>query len=178
MFDHTAPPPGYVLRLRSVGAPLAINVVAGVWLHLNVPEAIPKFSFGSFVVAIPTVLGLLPTEEKAGWTRGVMSRVHRWLGRPGTAAGLTWTALLLAVAGTLCSSVRVDADRGATAQIRVVDGTQAHPVMLINGETRFHAMAAVGEVVRLYLVNTANTRIFNVAVARARMKLIGGDSGR
>ena len=31
---------------------------------------------------------------------------------------------------------------------------------------------------RLYLVNTANTRIFNVAVPGARMKLVGGDSGR
>jgi len=36
----------------------------------------------------------------------------------------------------------------------------------------------VGEVVRLYLVNTANTRIFNFALRGARMKLIGGDSGR
>jgi FtsP/CotA-like multicopper oxidase with cupredoxin domain len=32
--------------------------------------------------------------------------------------------------------------------------------------------------VRLYLVNTANTRIFNFAVRGARAKLIGGDSGR
>ena len=31
---------------------------------------------------------------------------------------------------------------------------------------------------RLYLVNTANTRIFNVAVRGARAKLVGGDSGR
>ena len=31
---------------------------------------------------------------------------------------------------------------------------------------------------RLYLVNTANTRIFNVAVSGARTKLVGGDSGR
>src|SRR5829696_8296821 len=51
-------------------------------------------------------------------------------------------------------------------------------VMLINGETRFSGEAAVGEVVRLYLVNTANTRIFNFALRGARMKLIGGDSGR
>jgi FtsP/CotA-like multicopper oxidase with cupredoxin domain len=36
----------------------------------------------------------------------------------------------------------------------------------------------VGEVVRLYLVNTANTRIFNVGLGGMRMKLIGGDSGR
>jgi FtsP/CotA-like multicopper oxidase with cupredoxin domain len=51
-------------------------------------------------------------------------------------------------------------------------------VMLTNGETRFTGHATVGEVVRLYLVNTANTRIFNIALAGARMKLIGGDSGR
>ena len=51
-------------------------------------------------------------------------------------------------------------------------------VMLINGDTEFAGDAALGEVVRLYLVNTANTRIFNFAVLGARMKLVGGDSGR
>src|ERR687897_2760558 len=51
-------------------------------------------------------------------------------------------------------------------------------VMLVNGETEFSGEAAAGEVVRLYLVNTANTRIFNFALRGARMKLIGGDSGR
>ena len=51
-------------------------------------------------------------------------------------------------------------------------------VMLIGGETVFSGEAAVGEVVRLYLVNTANTRIFNFALRGARMKLVGGDSGR
>src|SRR5215204_4017143 len=51
-------------------------------------------------------------------------------------------------------------------------------VLLINGETAFAGTAAVGEVVRLYLVNTANTRIFNFAVRGARAKLVGGDSGR
>jgi FtsP/CotA-like multicopper oxidase with cupredoxin domain len=33
-------------------------------------------------------------------------------------------------------------------------------------------------VVRLYLTNTANTRVFRVALPGARMKLVGGDSGR
>ena len=51
-------------------------------------------------------------------------------------------------------------------------------VMLINGETEFSGQAAVGEVVRLYVVNTANTRIFNFAIRGARAKLVGGDSGR
>ena len=51
-------------------------------------------------------------------------------------------------------------------------------VMLINGEARFSEEATMGEVVRLYLVNTANTRIFNFALPGSRMKLVGGDSGR
>ena len=51
-------------------------------------------------------------------------------------------------------------------------------VMLINGETEFSGEAAAGEVVRLYVVNTANTRIFNFAIRGARAKLVGGDSGR
>src|SRR3954454_2103195 len=51
-------------------------------------------------------------------------------------------------------------------------------VLLINGETGFRATATVGEVVRLHLVNTANTRLFDVALRGARMKLVGGDSGR
>ena len=51
-------------------------------------------------------------------------------------------------------------------------------VMLINGETSFAGDAAPGEVVRLYLVNTANTRIFNFALPGVRAKLVGSDSGR
>jgi FtsP/CotA-like multicopper oxidase with cupredoxin domain len=50
--------------------------------------------------------------------------------------------------------------------------------MMNAGQTEFSSQAALGEVVRLYLVNTANTRIFNFAVRGARMKLVGGDSGR
>jgi FtsP/CotA-like multicopper oxidase with cupredoxin domain len=51
-------------------------------------------------------------------------------------------------------------------------------VMLINGESSFSGEAVTGEVVRLYLVNTANTRIFNFALRGARAKLVGSDSGR
>jgi len=51
-------------------------------------------------------------------------------------------------------------------------------VLLLNGETAFAGTATVGEVVRLYLVNTANTRLFDVALRGAPMKLVGGDSGR
>jgi FtsP/CotA-like multicopper oxidase with cupredoxin domain len=50
-------------------------------------------------------------------------------------------------------------------------------VLLVNGETDLSLDARRGEVVRLYLTNTANTRTFKVAVPGARMKLVGGDSG-
>jgi FtsP/CotA-like multicopper oxidase with cupredoxin domain len=49
--------------------------------------------------------------------------------------------------------------------------------MLVNGEPRLELTAQAGEVVRFYLTNTANTRVFNVAVRGGRMKLVGGDSG-
>jgi FtsP/CotA-like multicopper oxidase with cupredoxin domain len=51
-------------------------------------------------------------------------------------------------------------------------------VMLTGGETSLELRTRAGEVVRLYLTNTANTRIFNIALPGARMKLVGGDSGR
>jgi FtsP/CotA-like multicopper oxidase with cupredoxin domain len=50
-------------------------------------------------------------------------------------------------------------------------------LMLINGETDLALSAQRGEVVRFYFTNTANTRVFNVALPGARMKLVGGDSG-
>ena len=51
-------------------------------------------------------------------------------------------------------------------------------VLLIGGEQDCSLSARAGEVVRLWLTNTANTRVFNVALPGARMKLVGGDSGR
>jgi FtsP/CotA-like multicopper oxidase with cupredoxin domain len=51
-------------------------------------------------------------------------------------------------------------------------------VLLISGEPDLSLTAKTGEVVRLWLTNTANTRVFNVQLPGARMKLVGGDSGR
>src|SRR5215211_1436092 len=51
-------------------------------------------------------------------------------------------------------------------------------VFITSGDPDLHLTAGVGEVVRLWLTNTANTRVFNVRLPGARMKLIGGDSGR
>ena len=50
-------------------------------------------------------------------------------------------------------------------------------VLLVNGETDLSVTAKLGEIVRLYLTNTANTRVFRVALPGARIKLVGGDSG-
>jgi FtsP/CotA-like multicopper oxidase with cupredoxin domain len=51
-------------------------------------------------------------------------------------------------------------------------------VLLVGGEPEPTLRARRGEVVRLCLTNTANARVFNVSLPGARMKLVGGDSGR
>jgi FtsP/CotA-like multicopper oxidase with cupredoxin domain len=51
-------------------------------------------------------------------------------------------------------------------------------VLLVAGETDLKLTARRGEAVRLYLTNTANTRVFKVKLPGARIKLVGGDSGR
>src|SRR5919198_611848 len=51
-------------------------------------------------------------------------------------------------------------------------------VLLVAGRPDLALYVRSGEVVRLYLTNTANTRVFKVKLPGARMKLVGGDSGR
>jgi FtsP/CotA-like multicopper oxidase with cupredoxin domain len=51
-------------------------------------------------------------------------------------------------------------------------------VFLTGGDPELRLEAEAGEVVRLWLTNTANTRVFNVSVPGVPMKLVGGDSGR
>jgi FtsP/CotA-like multicopper oxidase with cupredoxin domain len=50
-------------------------------------------------------------------------------------------------------------------------------VMLVSGEPDLALTFRRSEVVRFYFTNTANTRVFNVTLPGARMKLVGGDSG-
>jgi FtsP/CotA-like multicopper oxidase with cupredoxin domain len=49
--------------------------------------------------------------------------------------------------------------------------------LLVAGEPELALNAKLGEVVRFYLTDTANTRVFKVGVKGAKMKLVGGDSG-
>jgi FtsP/CotA-like multicopper oxidase with cupredoxin domain len=50
--------------------------------------------------------------------------------------------------------------------------------LLVAGEPQLTLNAKLGEVVRFYLTDTANTRVFRVGLNGAQMKLVGGDSGR
>ena len=50
--------------------------------------------------------------------------------------------------------------------------------VLVGGEPDLRLTAHLGEVVRFCLTNTANTRFFRVGLPGARLKLVGGDSGR
>jgi FtsP/CotA-like multicopper oxidase with cupredoxin domain len=50
--------------------------------------------------------------------------------------------------------------------------------LLVAGDPDLHLSFRAGEVVRLWLTNTANTRVFNVTLPGTRLKLVGGDSGR
>ncbi len=50
-------------------------------------------------------------------------------------------------------------------------------VLLVGGQTDPSLAVKHGEVVRFYLTNTANTRVFRVVLPGARIKLVGGDSG-
>jgi FtsP/CotA-like multicopper oxidase with cupredoxin domain len=70
---------------------------------------------------------------------------------------------------------------------RITPFTRSHPtytamgrfgnVFLVNGEPELSLRVNAGEAIRFYLTNTANTRVFNVGLPGARMKLVGGDSG-
>jgi FtsP/CotA-like multicopper oxidase with cupredoxin domain len=51
-------------------------------------------------------------------------------------------------------------------------------VFLVAGDNDPRLEAKAGEVVRLWLTNTASTRVFNLGLDGARMRLVGGDSGR
>jgi FtsP/CotA-like multicopper oxidase with cupredoxin domain len=50
-------------------------------------------------------------------------------------------------------------------------------VMLVNGSPEYRLRVSRGEVVRFYLTNASNTRVFNVSIPGARLKLVGGDVG-
>ena len=50
-------------------------------------------------------------------------------------------------------------------------------VMLVNGLTNYALDVKVGDIVRFYLTDSANTRIFNVSIENTKLKVVGSDSG-
>ena len=76
----------------------------------------------------------------------------------------------------------VELPDGAAFELRIgaVDPAMGRfgDVLLVAGEPDLTLGARLGEVVRLDLTNTANTRVFRVKLPGARMKRVGGDSGR
>ena len=51
-------------------------------------------------------------------------------------------------------------------------------LLLVNGEPRYTLDVRRGEVVRFYLTNVSNARVFNLSLGGARMKVIASDAGR
>ncbi len=51
-------------------------------------------------------------------------------------------------------------------------------VMLANGQENYTLRAKAGEVVRFFILNTANVRPFNLSIEGVRFKMVGGDSGK
>lgn len=50
-------------------------------------------------------------------------------------------------------------------------------LLLVNGEPTYSLGVRRGEIVRFYLTNVANARLFNVTIRGARLKLVGSDIG-
>ena len=51
-------------------------------------------------------------------------------------------------------------------------------VLLVNGEPRYELAVRRGEVVRFYLTNVSNTRLYNISFPGARMKVVASDVGK
>jgi len=50
-------------------------------------------------------------------------------------------------------------------------------IMLINGDDNYNLDVTTGEVLRFYITNVANTRVFDFSIPNVRIKLIGSDIG-
>jgi FtsP/CotA-like multicopper oxidase with cupredoxin domain len=51
-------------------------------------------------------------------------------------------------------------------------------VMLVNGEPGYELAVTPGEIVRFYLTNASNARMFNLSFSHARMKVVASDVGK
>ncbi|MDD2870969.1 MAG: multicopper oxidase family protein [Candidatus Gracilibacteria bacterium] len=50
--------------------------------------------------------------------------------------------------------------------------------MMINGDTNYKLSVKKGEVLKMYFTNVSNTRVYNINIPNAKIKLVGGDLGK
>src|SRR5207237_769329 len=65
---------------------------------------------------------------------------------------------------------------GADASTHALMGRFGN-LFLVNGSPEYTLRVTRGEVVRFFLTNASSTRVFNVSIPGARLKLVGGDVG-
>lgn len=51
-------------------------------------------------------------------------------------------------------------------------------VMLVNGKEQHNLEAVKGDIIRFYITNSANTRVFNFSIEGHKLKIVGSDSGK
>jgi suppressor of ftsI len=92
-----------------------------------------------------------------------------WLPRVDREEVLALDDLLLDDAGLL--------PYGASAPTHALMGRWGN-VFLVNGEPRYTLDARRGDVVRFYLTNVSNARVYNLSFSGARMKVVASDGGK
>jgi hypothetical protein len=113
-------------RLRySVAALIVVDVIAGTWIYLHAPRALPSFSLANFAVfGISGVLRLLPPEEREALKKRFLDWTRKRLSAEAAPRSLAlFVAAMLGVA-LFWSSVHVQGSAGATAELRLVQGSE------------------------------------------------------
>jgi hypothetical protein len=114
-------------RLRySIAALLVADAIVGAWIYLHAPGALASFSLANFAVfGVSGVLKLLPPEEREALKKSTISFARKGLS---TAKAPRWLAVLVAallLIAAFSSSVGVKGSAGATAELRVVVGSES-----------------------------------------------------
>lgn len=116
-------------RLRySVAALIVVDLIVGTWIYLHAPEALPTFSLTNFaVLGVSGVMQLLPPEEREALKRRSIEWMRRRLSAARAPSRLALLVGVLLAVAAFSSSVRVRGSAGATAELRVVDGSESNP---------------------------------------------------
>ena len=135
--------------------------------QLHVPHRVPR----SRPLLVPPAhpRGLRPGDGPLRQHRR-RARRRRTTGRPRTARSSSLSTTSSSRTGRSRAFSRSGAELRGHGPLRYHDARRRR--------NRSRLEAKRGEIVRFFLTNTANTRVFRVGFAGASMKLVGGDSGR